>query len=103
MQTGTDSVRSEGASPRREHAEPDALRALFDRQRAAHRSDPSPGYEQRIAWLDILIRLVAKNRQQIADAINADFGSRSWHETQIAEVFTLITGIVTSRSTCAGG
>jgi coniferyl-aldehyde dehydrogenase len=93
MQTGSEAVRSESSSSRRESPEPDPLRVLFDRQRAAHRSDPAPGYEQRIAWLDSLIRLVAANRQQIADAINADFGSRSYHETQIAEVFTLITGI----------
>ena len=93
MQTSTEAVRSEGASTRRETSEPDALRARFDRLRAAHRADPAPSYEQRIAWLDTLIRLVADNRQAIADAINADFGSRSYHETQIAEVFTLITGI----------
>ena len=111
MQTSTEAVRSEGASTRRETSEPDALRARFDRLRAAHRADPAPSYEQRIAWLDTLIRLVADNRQAIADAINADFGSRSYHETQIAEVFTLITGIryrvsntgaSTNRGECCG-
>ena len=93
MQTGTEPVRSAGAGVRREQSDSDGLREQFDRMRVAQRKDPSPTYEQRIAWLDTLIRMVVQNRQAIADAINTDFGSRSYHETQIAEVFTLLTGI----------
>ena len=51
--------------------------------KVAYRSDPLPSYEQRIAWLDRLLRMVTSYRKEIADTISEDFGSRSFHESQL--------------------
>lgn len=82
--------------------EPIELKAAFDSLKASYAADPSPSYDQRIQWLDTLLRVVKTNKNAIADAITADFGSRSVHETQIAEIFTLITGIRYVRSHLKG-
>lgn len=71
----------------------DALMGAFLRMKAAHRGDPMPSYEQRVASLDKLLSIVREYRKEIAEAICDDFGNRSLHETQIAEIFTLVTGI----------
>jgi len=73
--------------------EHDAMEAAFGRMKAAQRAEPMPSYEQRIVWLNALLRIVRTYRKEIADAISEDFGNRSCHETQIAEIFTLVTGI----------
>ncbi len=81
------------AATREQPTETADLQAAFERLKAAQRKDPMPSYEQRIGWLDALLRSVRNNRKQIADAISADFGNRSFHETQVAEIFTLIGGL----------
>ena len=73
--------------------EPDEITVAFARLKAAYRNDPQPSYEQRIQWLDQVLRAVRKNRKEIGDAIDQDFRNRSFHESQIAEVFTLIMAI----------
>jgi coniferyl-aldehyde dehydrogenase len=71
----------------------DALRSTFDRLKAAYRAEPMPSYEQRSDWLESLIRMVRKHRREIADTISKDFGNRSYHETQVAEIFTVVNGL----------
>jgi coniferyl-aldehyde dehydrogenase len=73
--------------------EPDAVHVAFHRLRAAYRKDPMPSYQQRKAWLAKLLQVVRKNRKLIAETISQDFGNRSFHESQIGEIFTLVTGI----------
>ena len=76
-------------------AEPDwdPIGSAFARMKAAYRSDPLPSYEQRIAWLDRLLRMVKSYRKEIADTISEDFGSRSFHESQLAEIYALVSSI----------
>jgi coniferyl-aldehyde dehydrogenase len=74
-------------------ADIEAINTAFARLKEAYRKDPQPSYEQRLQWLDKLLRAVRDNRKQISEAINEDFRNRSFHETQIAEVFTLIMAL----------
>jgi coniferyl-aldehyde dehydrogenase len=82
--------------------EPSELEAAFESLKAAYRREPSPSYETRLSWIDALLRMVQAHRKQIAEAITADFGNRSFHETQIAEIFTLITGLKYIRGQLKG-
>jgi coniferyl-aldehyde dehydrogenase len=86
----------------RSESEVETLKATFDRMKAAYRKDPMPSYQQRIAWLDALLHMVRKNRKEIADAISQDFGNRSFHETQVAEIFTLVMGLRQMRKSLKG-
>jgi coniferyl-aldehyde dehydrogenase len=66
------------------------LRAPFERLRAAYRRDPYPSFEQRIRWLDTITDITKRNADAIAEAVRADFGHRSTHDTKLAECFTLV-------------
>src|SRR5262245_60964824 len=94
MQTApaTTPTRSVPSSARDESATSE-LQQSFAKMKAAYRKEPMPSYEQRIAWLDALLTMVRKNKKQIADAISRDFGNRSQHETQLAEIFTIVTAL----------
>ena len=70
-----------------------ALRQVFDALRAGHRAEPNPSYDQRIARLDALQRGVLKHKDELVEAVRADFGNRSRHETILAEVFSLLSEI----------
>jgi coniferyl-aldehyde dehydrogenase len=69
------------------------LRAALDAQRAAYLADPVPSLAQRRADLRTLQRFVREHKQAICDAISADYGHRSRHETLLAEVFPVLDGI----------
>jgi coniferyl-aldehyde dehydrogenase len=66
------------------------LDATLARIRAAARSGGVPTYEARIESLERLERAVRKRKDAIAQAIGRDFGTRSKHETFVAEIFVLL-------------
>lgn len=85
------------AASKEEQHEIDRMRAVLDRQRAeVHRAEV-PSYHDRIAKLDKLLHLVRTHQDEIADAIIADYGQRSRHETLMAEVFTVVSQIKYTR------
>ncbi len=69
------------------------LTTCLNRQRAAYHDDPVPGLEQRKKDLSALKRMLADNREAIIDAINADYGNRSRHESLLAEFIMSLDGI----------
>jgi coniferyl-aldehyde dehydrogenase len=69
------------------------LRAQFDRQRACYLADPVPDFKQRKEDLLNLKRMINENLEEIIAAINEDYGNRSRHETQFAEIITSTDGI----------
>ena len=69
------------------------LRDCMLRQREAYLSAPNPGLQQRKEDLESLKRLLADNREAIAEAINKDFGNRSRHETMLAEILMVLDGV----------
>ncbi|MEZ5917978.1 MAG: aldehyde dehydrogenase family protein, partial [Parvularculaceae bacterium] len=63
-----------------------ALDRMLAAQKRAFDAERYPSRTVRAARLDRLIDAVAANEQKMVDAISADFGNRSRHETIIAEV-----------------
>ncbi len=72
---------------------PEELRSCFDRQRAAYLAAPEPSYEQRVADLKSLARLLKDNKDELVAAINADYGNRSEFESLFAEYFVSLETI----------
>lgn len=71
----------------------DELRATLERQRAAFLQAGAPSLAQRRADLAKLKAAIKDKAESIAEAISADFGSRSRHESLLAEIFTTLAGI----------
>ena len=72
---------------------PQEFQNCFDRQRAAYLAAPEPTYEERVADLKALKRLLKENRDAIVAAINADYGNRSEFETLFTEYFVALETI----------
>jgi coniferyl-aldehyde dehydrogenase len=70
-----------------------ALNDALRRQRAAYFAHPVPGVAERRADLRQLARFVQDNKQAIVEAISADFGHRSSHETLLLEVTPFLAGV----------
>ena len=69
------------------------LRTQFDKQRARYLADPIPDYQQRREDLLNLKRMINENREDIMAAISEDYGNRSRHESQFAEIISVTDGI----------
>lgn len=80
---------------------PDLL-ALFARQREAFARDPYPSYEKRLEHLSRMRELLQQHGDRLAQAISADFGNRSLHETALAETFFVLAGIAHTRKHLKG-
>jgi coniferyl-aldehyde dehydrogenase len=69
------------------------LEITRQRQRDAHEAHPYPSEAERRHDLLSLKAFVRDNAEAIAEAINADYGHRSRHETLFAEVVPVIHGV----------
>jgi len=70
-----------------------SLANVLAHQRQAYFANPVPTLEERKADLRALQRLVRENKDALCDAISADYGHRSRHETLLAEIFPAVDGI----------
>ncbi|MEO8303144.1 MAG: coniferyl aldehyde dehydrogenase [Betaproteobacteria bacterium] len=64
-------------------------RQAFDRMRAASRRDMNPSHAVRADRLKRLARMTRRHAQDIIDAVSADFGNRSPHETLVADLLSV--------------
>jgi coniferyl-aldehyde dehydrogenase len=75
----------------------DSIRSMLEEtlalQRAAYFAHPYPSFAERKADLLKLKTFIQENRDAIVDAISADYGNRSKHETLFAEIFGVIDGV----------
>jgi len=78
------------------------VRDILERQRAAFLQDGPPSAAARREALLRLRRILTEHQDEIATAISADFGHRSWHETLLADIFTTVAGIKHARRHVAG-
>lgn len=69
------------------------LQGALDLQRKAYFANPVPSLQERKTDLRTLQRFIRKNKEALCDAISADYGHRSRHETLLAEIFPAIDGI----------
>lgn len=72
---------------------PATLNATLAAQRQAYLAHPVPSLAERKADLRTLQRFVRENEAALCEAISADYGHRSRHETLLAEVFPAVDGI----------
>ena len=72
---------------------PQALQGALALQRTAYFAHPVPTLEERKADLRTLQRFIRENKEALCDAISADYGHRSRHETLLAEIFPAIDGV----------
>ena len=72
---------------------PSPLDAALALQRQAYLAHPVPTLAERTADLRTLQRFVREHKDALCDAISADYGHRSRHETLLAEVFPVVDGI----------
>jgi coniferyl-aldehyde dehydrogenase len=69
------------------------LNAALALQRAAYHAHPVPSFQERRDDLERLRALLRDHQGPIADAISADYGHRSRHETRLAEIAPAVDGI----------
>ena len=69
------------------------LEAALKRQRSAYLAHPVPDYATRCADLRKLERFVREHQDALCDAIHADYGNRSRHETLLTEIMPVLKGI----------
>ena len=70
-----------------------ALADTLALQRQAYFAHPVPSIEERRTDLRTLQRFVRDHKAQLCDAVSADYGHRSRHETLLAEIFPVIDGV----------
>jgi len=71
----------------------DTLHTTLAAQRQAYLAHPVPSLAERKADLRTLQRFVRENEAALCEAISADYGHRSRHETLLAEVFPAVDGV----------
>lgn len=69
------------------------LEATLELQRAAYLAHPVPDLVERRAELLRLLAFVHDHKEGLVAAVNADYGSRSRHETLLTEIIPVIDGI----------
>ncbi|MDR3453894.1 MAG: coniferyl aldehyde dehydrogenase [Rhodoferax sp.] len=70
-----------------------SLELALLQQHQAYLADPIPGLEARKQDLRTLQRFIRENKDALCEAISADYGHRSKHETLLAEIFPAIDGV----------
>ena len=71
----------------------DELAATLQLQRAAYFAHPYPSFDERRTDLLKLQAFIRDHREALVEAVNADYGNRSRHETLFTEIFTVIDGV----------
>jgi coniferyl-aldehyde dehydrogenase len=78
--------------------EPDATALeIFNRQNRACLDQPEIPLKKRLELLKTIENILIENDQAICQAVNTDFGTRSFHETRILEISPCLMGL---RYTC---
>ncbi|MFV0359753.1 coniferyl aldehyde dehydrogenase [Tropicimonas sp.] len=75
----------------------DETRRLFDLQYRASRDESAPDYKLRLDRLERLRKLVADNDEAFVEAMNADFGNRSTHESRLFEIVPVLNAVRHTR------
>jgi coniferyl-aldehyde dehydrogenase len=78
-------------------SELDALNTAYAALRSAWDTDGELPYAKRMDVLGRLLKAIRARKEEIADALHADFGGRSRHESILAEVWTVVEEIKHTR------
>jgi coniferyl-aldehyde dehydrogenase len=69
------------------------LESTLQSQRAAYFAHPVPSLDERRADLLKLQAFIRENKEGLVNAVNADYGNRSRHETLFTEIFPVIDAV----------
>ena len=75
----------------------DSLRGIVERQKRAFFHQGPPSLEQRVDRLDRAVALLVDHRQQIAEALEVDFGHRSHDQSLLTDVASAIEALKYAR------
>jgi len=75
-------------------AVPQEFQDVFAEQKAYYLAHRNPSYQERVADLKALHRLLVENREALIDAVNQDYGCRSRFETVFTELLLNQEGIL---------
>ncbi|MCY1268620.1 Coniferyl aldehyde dehydrogenase [compost metagenome] len=78
------------------------IRAVLDKQRAAHLAGAPMSVEQRIELIDRAIGLLVDHQEEIVEAVCADFGHRSKDFSRVTEVLSPLMVLKQSKAQVAG-
>ncbi len=73
------------------------MQKVFARQKDTCRASPFPDYDNRIADLSMLKRALLTHKQALCDAMSADYGHRSQHDSLIADILPCVLNINYTR------
>lgn len=83
-------------------AQPNPYQAILDKQRHALRTQGFPDVTRRVAALEALARSVGAHADELVQAVQADFGHRSPHETIASEVLGALAEIRLTKGKIKG-
>lgn len=69
------------------------MKALLERQRRAFERNSVPSANERIDRIDRALNLLIQNQLHLAEAMHADFGSRSRHQSRMADIFGAVESL----------
>jgi len=75
-----------------------SIRQLLDRQAAAFRVAPYPSAKERRASLTCLLKTILQYQDELATAIDHDFGGRSRDEVLFSEIYVAVNAVRHARS-----
>ncbi|MEQ9506775.1 MAG: coniferyl aldehyde dehydrogenase [Hyphomonas sp.] len=78
------------------------MRALLDKQKAAHLRDGAPSLARRLEWLDKSIDLLVTHGDALVDAMAKDFGHRSKDQSQLTDIAGSIGALKHAKKHTAG-
>ncbi len=73
---------------------PEEFTEVFAKQKAFFREHRNPSYQERVADLKALHRMLVENREALIEAVNSDYGCRSRFETVFTELLLNQEGIL---------
>lgn len=69
------------------------VQIIFDKQKSEYSQSPMPSLASRIASLKLLKAAVLEQKQTLIEAMSADFGHRSHHDSLIGDILPVISQI----------
>jgi coniferyl-aldehyde dehydrogenase len=69
------------------------MKLLLDRQRRAFERDINPELAVRVDRIDRIINVLVQNQLRLCDAMSADFGHRSRHQSRMADIFASLESL----------
>lgn len=77
------------------------MQRVLDIQKQAYMSEGIPSLQRRRDWIDRSIALLKDNADELVEAMNSDFGTRSRVQSYLADIFSTVNALKASRGPMA--